>query len=131
MSAATAILPITAGGAVAGMGTTAGVLFALGVSKGAAVNFALASGLLLTGAALAAAALGLSGSLLLTFRARRALAAAMPARSADMLTSSDRSIRAFRTAADMTKKSVAVGDVAPIAALAPARAGRVPASAGS
>jgi hypothetical protein len=72
MSAATAILPITAGGAVAGMGTTAGVLFALGVSKGVAVNFALASGLLLTSAALAAAAVGLSGSLLLTLRARRA-----------------------------------------------------------
>jgi hypothetical protein len=32
-----------------------------------------------------------------------------------MLTSSDRTIRAFRTAADMTKKSVVVGDVAPIA----------------
>jgi hypothetical protein len=75
MSAATAILPITAGGAVAGMGTTAGVLFALGVSKGAAVNFALASGLLLTSAAVTAAVLGLSGSLLLTFRARRPLAA--------------------------------------------------------
>lgn len=71
ISAATAILPITAGGAVAGMGTTAGVLYALGVSKGVAVNFALASGLLLTGAALTAAALGLIGSLVLTFRARR------------------------------------------------------------
>ena len=71
MSGATSILPITAGGAVAGMGATAGVLFALGVSKGVAVNFALASGLLLTGAALAAAVLGLGGSLLLTFRARR------------------------------------------------------------
>jgi hypothetical protein len=70
MSGATSILPITAGGAVAGMGTTAGVLFALGVSKGVAVNFALASGLMLTGAALAAAALGLSGSLLLSFRGR-------------------------------------------------------------
>jgi len=114
MSAATAILPITAGGAVAGMGATAGVLFALDVSKGAAVNFALASGLLLTGAALAAAVLGLGGSLLLTFRARRALAAALPAQWADM-----------------TKKSVAVGDVAPIAALAPTHASRVPASAGS
>lgn len=77
LSAATAILPITAGGAVAGMGTTAGVLLALGVSKGVAVNFSLASGLLLTGAALAAAALGLSGSLLLTFRARRPLAGAI------------------------------------------------------
>jgi hypothetical protein len=36
-----------------------------------AVNFALASGLLLTGAALVAAALGLAGSLLLKVRARR------------------------------------------------------------
>jgi hypothetical protein len=79
MSAATAILPITAGGAVAGMGTTAGVLLALGVSKGGAVNFALASGLMLTGAALAAAALGLSGSLFLSYRGRRPFAAVIPA----------------------------------------------------
>jgi hypothetical protein len=79
MSAATAILPITAGGAVVGIGTTAGVLFALGVTKGAAVNFALASGLLLTSAALVAAALGLGGSLLLTLRARRPLGAWIPA----------------------------------------------------
>jgi hypothetical protein len=79
MSAATAILPITAGGAVVGVGTTAGVLFALGVTKGAAVNFALASGLLLTSAALAAAALGLGGSLLLTLRARRPLGDWVPA----------------------------------------------------
>src|SRR3954470_9035318 len=77
MSGATSILPITAGGAVAGMGTTAGVLFALGVSKGVAVNFSLASGLLLTSAALTAAALGVSGSLLLTLRARRAFASAI------------------------------------------------------
>jgi hypothetical protein len=79
MSGATSILPITAGGAVAGMGTTAGVLLALGVSKGVAVNFALAAGLMLTGAALAAAALGLSGSLLLSFRGRRPLAGVIPA----------------------------------------------------
>jgi hypothetical protein len=71
------------------------VLFALGVSKGAAVNFALASGLLLTAAALAAAVVGLGGSLVLTFRARRPLAATIPARWADK-----------------TRKSVAVGDVA-------------------
>jgi hypothetical protein len=82
MSGATAILPITAGGAVAGMGTTAGVLFALGVSKNVALNFSLASGLLLTSAALTAAAVGLSGSLLLTLRARRALTAAIPATAA-------------------------------------------------
>jgi hypothetical protein len=73
MSGATSILPIAAGGAVAGMGTTAGVLFALGLAKGVAVNFALAAGLLLTAAALAAAALGLGGSLLVTLRARRPL----------------------------------------------------------
>jgi hypothetical protein len=79
MSGATSILPITAGGAIAGMGTTAGVLLALGVSKGVAVNFSLASGLMLTGAALAAAALGLSGSLLLSFRGRRPFAVAIPA----------------------------------------------------
>jgi hypothetical protein len=65
------------------MGTTAGVLFALGVSKGAAVNFALASGLLLTSAALTAAALGLGGSLLLTLRARQPLAVVIPASVAD------------------------------------------------
>ena len=79
MSGATSIIPITAGGVVAGIGTTAGVLFALGVSKGVAVNFSLASGLMLTGAALAAAALGLSGSLLLSLRGRRPFTAAIPA----------------------------------------------------
>jgi hypothetical protein len=77
MSGATAIVPITAGGAVAGMGTTAGVLYALGVSHGVAVNYSLASGLLLTSAALVAAAVGLTGSLLLTFRARWVDAAAI------------------------------------------------------
>jgi hypothetical protein len=78
VSAATSILPITAGGAVAGMGTTAGVLFALGVSKDVALNFSLASGLLLTSAAFTAAVLGLSGSLLLTLRARWVLARVIP-----------------------------------------------------
>jgi hypothetical protein len=82
MSAATAILPITAGGAIAGMGATAGVLFALGVSKGLAINFALASGLMLTGAALAATVLGLTGSLVLTLHARRSLAAVIPTAAA-------------------------------------------------
>jgi hypothetical protein len=80
MSGATSILPITASGAVVGMGTTAGVLFALGVTKGAAVNFALASGLLLTSAALAAGALGLGGSLILTLRTRQPLGALIPAK---------------------------------------------------
>ena len=82
MSAATAILPITAGGVIAGMGTTAGALLALGISKGLAVNFALSAGLLLTGAALAATVLGLTGSLLLTLRRRRRFAALIPAAAA-------------------------------------------------
>jgi hypothetical protein len=86
MTRVTSILPIAAGGAIAGMGTTAGVLLALGVSKGVAVNFSLASGLMLTGAALAAAAVGFSGSLLLSFRRRRRFAAATPASLARMTT---------------------------------------------
>jgi hypothetical protein len=77
------------------MGTTVGVLFALGVSHSVAVNFALASGLLLTGAALAATALGLSGSLLLTFRARRPRAAGIQVTVADTSRNTDRAIRAL------------------------------------
>ena len=48
MAAAASILPITAGGAIVGVGATSGVLLALGVSRGAAINFSLASGMLLT-----------------------------------------------------------------------------------
>lgn len=63
IAGATSVLPITAGGAVAGMGATAGVLFALGASRDVAINFPLASGLLLTAAALTAALVGFGGSL--------------------------------------------------------------------
>jgi hypothetical protein len=75
MSGAMSVVPITAGGAIAGMGTTAGALLALGVSTDVAVNFSLASGLLIAGAALAAAVIGLAGSLVLTVRSRRRLVA--------------------------------------------------------
>jgi hypothetical protein len=75
LSAAASILPITAGGAIASMGATAGILFALGVSKDVAINFSLASALLLTVAALTAALVGVTGSLVLGFRDRRAVAA--------------------------------------------------------
>jgi hypothetical protein len=75
LSAAAAILPITAGGAVASMGATAGILFALGVSKDVAINFSLASALLLTIAALTAALAGVTGSLVLGLRGRRAIVA--------------------------------------------------------
>ena len=55
------------------------MLFALGVPHSVAVNFSLASGLLLTVAALAAAGVGFGGSLLLTFRARQAACRLDPA----------------------------------------------------
>jgi len=70
MAAAASILPITAGGAVANLGATAGVLLALGAGHDAAINFSLASGMLLNGAALAAGATGVLGSLVLTLRRR-------------------------------------------------------------
>jgi uncharacterized membrane protein YbhN (UPF0104 family) len=68
LAAAASILPITAGGAVAGLGATAGILFALGASKDVAINFSLASALLLTIAAVTAAAVGVSGSIALALR---------------------------------------------------------------
>lgn len=70
MAGMTSILPVTAGGGVATMGATAAVLLALGVSRDVAINFSLASGLLVTAAALAAALVGLAGSLLLALLRR-------------------------------------------------------------
>ena len=71
LAAATSILPITAGGAVVSIGATSGVLLGLGVPKDAAVNFSLASGMLLTGAALVAGSAGVGGSLLYHLQRRR------------------------------------------------------------
>jgi uncharacterized membrane protein YbhN (UPF0104 family) len=70
MAAAASILPITAGGAIVGVGATSGVLLALGVSRGAAINFSLASGMLLTLSALVAAIVGVGGSLFFTLQRR-------------------------------------------------------------
>ena len=74
LSAAAGVIPITAGGAVANVGATAGILLALGVGKDLAINFSLASGLLLVTSASAAALSGVGLSL-----AARALAARRPA----------------------------------------------------
>jgi uncharacterized membrane protein YbhN (UPF0104 family) len=74
LSAAAGVVPITAGGAVANAGATAGILLALGVGKDIAINFSLASGLLLVTSATAA---GLSGFVLSL--ATRALARRRPA----------------------------------------------------
>ena len=59
LSAAAGVIPITAGGAAANVGATAGILLALGVGKDIAINFSLASGLLLVMSASAAALSGL------------------------------------------------------------------------
>ncbi len=71
MAAAASILPITAGGAIVSFSATSGVLLALGVTQRTAINFSLASGMLLTTSALAAAVLGAGGSLYFAFRRRR------------------------------------------------------------
>ncbi len=57
------VIPITAGGAVANVGATAGILLALGVGRNIAINFSLASGLLLITSASAAALSGLAVSI--------------------------------------------------------------------
>jgi len=60
LSAAAGVIPITAGGAVANLGATAGILLALGVGRDVAINFSLASGLLLLTSASAAAVSGVA-----------------------------------------------------------------------
>ena len=74
MAAAASILPITAGGAIVSVSATSGVLLALGVAQNAAINFSLASGMLLTLTALAAAVIGVGGSLFGTLRRRHLVA---------------------------------------------------------
>ena len=71
LSAAAGVIPITAGGVVANVGATAGVLLALGVGKNIAINFSLASGLLLITSASAAALCGVVLSLATRAIARR------------------------------------------------------------
>lgn len=71
LSAAAGVVPITAGGAVANAGATAGILLALGVGKDIAINFSLASGLLLVTSASAAALSGFVLSLAMRALARR------------------------------------------------------------
>jgi hypothetical protein len=73
LSAAAGVVPITAGGAVANLGATAGILIALGASKNIAINFSLASGLLLVASATAAAIAGLALTLAADRLTRRPL----------------------------------------------------------
>ncbi len=62
LSAAAGVIPITAGGAVANAGATAGILLALGVGRDLAINYSLASALLLIATASAAAVSGVASS---------------------------------------------------------------------
>ena len=68
LSAAASLIPITSGGAIANVGATAAVLLALGVHQQVAINFGLASGLLITASAAAAALVGLATSLAVSRR---------------------------------------------------------------
>jgi uncharacterized membrane protein YbhN (UPF0104 family) len=70
LSAAAGVIPITSGGAVVGAGATAGILLALGVGKDIAINFSLASGLLLVCSATVAALSGVVASLAMRTVAR-------------------------------------------------------------
>jgi hypothetical protein len=71
LAAAAGVIPITSGGVVVGAGATAGILLALGVGKDIAINFSLASGLLLVTSALAAALMGVLASLATRAMTRR------------------------------------------------------------
>jgi hypothetical protein len=74
LSAAASLVPITAGGAIANVGATAGILLALGVGKNTAISFSLASGSLLITTASAAALAGLALSVATRTLANRAAA---------------------------------------------------------
>ncbi len=62
LGAAAAVIPITSGGAVANAGAAAAILLALGVGKDIAINFSLASGLILVMSAVAASICGVVAS---------------------------------------------------------------------
>ena len=68
LGAAASLLPITAGGGIVNVGMTASILLALGIGKDQAINFGLASGLLLCGTALLAALVGVGLSLTFSLR---------------------------------------------------------------
>jgi hypothetical protein len=71
LCAATGVVPITAGGAVANAGAAAAILLVLGSGKDVAINFSLASGLLLVTSAAVASLAGFTLSLTSRVIARR------------------------------------------------------------
>jgi Lysylphosphatidylglycerol synthase TM region len=75
LSAAAGVIPITSGGAIVNAGAAAGILLALGVGKDIAINFSLASGMLLVIAAIVAALGGVLTSLAMKTMRRTTVAA--------------------------------------------------------
>ena len=71
LAAAASLIPVTSGGVIANVGATAAVLLVLGVHRQEAINFGLASGLLLCTTAAAAAVVGLATSFALSRGHRR------------------------------------------------------------
>jgi hypothetical protein len=71
LGAAAGVVPITSGGAVVNAGAAASILLALGVGKDIAINFSLASGLLLVLSALVASVVGISASFAIQAVGRR------------------------------------------------------------
>jgi uncharacterized membrane protein YbhN (UPF0104 family) len=74
LSAAAAVIPITSGGAVVNASASVAILLALGVGKDVAINFSLASGLLLVMSAVVASICGVLASIAIRLVARRAAA---------------------------------------------------------
>jgi hypothetical protein len=74
LGAAAGVVPITSGGAVVNAGAAAAILLALGVGKDIAINFSLASGLLLVASACVASLCGLLASVAIRMLARAELA---------------------------------------------------------
>jgi hypothetical protein len=68
LSAAASLIPIASGGAVANVSATAAILLTLGVHRDAAINFSLASGMLLCSTALVAAIVGVATSFAIGLR---------------------------------------------------------------
>jgi uncharacterized membrane protein YbhN (UPF0104 family) len=73
LAAAAGVVPITSGGAVVNAGAGVAILLALGVGKDVAINFSLASGLLLVMAAVAASTCGLLATVALRQLSARGL----------------------------------------------------------
>jgi uncharacterized membrane protein YbhN (UPF0104 family) len=71
LSAAAGVVPVTAGGLAVNVGATAAILLTLGVGKDIAINFSLASGLLITCSASLAALCGTALSITMLAVARR------------------------------------------------------------